>query len=115
PNHLKLLAFAPGVGRLVGSLGYRASPMMMLASIQDPGLDTPARALGLFVRWYKIWILAGLTLTVALGGRAVRQQSVRAMVSHRGVKLIGATLLYLAGLQIVAFPSYPPGAVGYLA
>ena len=115
PNHLKLLAFAPGVGRLVGSLGYRGSPMMMLASIQDPGLDTPARALGLFVRWYKIWILAGLTLTVVLVVRAVRQQSIRAMVSNRGVNLIGATLLYLAVWQFVAFPSSPTWAVGYLA
>ena len=115
PNHLKLLAFAPGFRQLVGSLGYRASPMMMFTAIQDPGLDTAARAFGLFVRWYKIWILAGLTVTVALGVRAVRRQSVRAMWSNRGVNLIGVVLLYLTVWQFVAFPTSPTWAVGYLA
>jgi hypothetical protein len=114
-DHLKLLAYVPVLGQLVDPMGFRASPMMTSAYRHEAGLDSLTRALALLVRWYKVWILAGLGLVAVLVLRALRGLPVWAMWSNGGVNLVAATLLYLSTWQFVVFPRSASWAVGYLA
>jgi hypothetical protein len=115
PDHLKLLAYVPVLRRLVEPMGFLASPMMTSAHLQDRELESLTRALQLLVRWYKMWILAGLCLAVVLGIRSLRRLPLGTILSNRGINVIGATLLYLALWQFVTFARSPSWAVGYLA
>ncbi len=108
PNHLKLLAYVPGLSPLVVPLGFHA------ASI--PNETTSERALAypltLFVRWYKPWILSALVLSAIVVVAAGRGRIPRRIIAPRGVVAIALTVVYLALWQLATFPSVRI-AVGY--
>jgi hypothetical protein len=89
--------------------------MMTSAYPPEPVLEGLARALRLLVRWYKVWIVAGLALVAVLGVRILRRLPLGEILSNFGVKLVGATLVYLALCQFVVFARSASWAVGYLA
>ncbi len=89
--------------------------MMTSALLQGASLDSPTRALLLFARWYKVWILAALVFAAVLTVRLIRHLPLRAVLSNRGVNLVGTVLLYLSLWQFVAFMRSWSWAVGYLA
>ena len=84
-NHLKLLAYAPVLRRLVEPMGFQASSMMTSAVLQGAELDSPTRALVLLARWYKVWMLAGLVLVAAMTVRWIRHRPLGELLSNRGI------------------------------
>jgi hypothetical protein len=90
PTHLKILAYVPGVRRLVAPLGYDAS---LVLEVQDhlPWL-AQLRALALLTRRYEFWVLASVVLAALLLWRWRRRS--RLPWSDRRVTVLAVFFVY---------------------
>lgn len=110
-NHWKLLASVPGLSGFVRPFGWET----LTVSSEPDWWTAVTRALILFGRSYKAWIVSAVVLLAALAWMAAQGRSVKEYLSHRGIIVIGVVTVYLAAWQMVIYRHSLKSAVGYFA